>query len=568
MGLVRRDMLLMALTTVYLCTPCSPAIRAEDLAGVVKKAVEKSTLDQPGTKPFHLKATYAPSFERDAESHRNGDVEIWWESPTLWRREVRSPEFHQIEIVDGAHEWQKNEGAYFPEWLRELAVAIVRPIPLPLDVLIQRVKAADVRHLAGQTNINWDPVNGPGDAQRNGNGYVAVMDRTGQLLYTGGPGWSGQYKDFRDFHGRMVAYTVSSGYVEVTAKVSSLEDLNGVPSGFFDTSAQGGDPQPIETVVLDEAELRTNLQPGGAPFVWPPVADGPFEGVVWTAVVIDRTGQIREMIPPVADNPGVKEAADQGFRSMQFKPILRNGVPVQALGKLTVSFKTTRPAGMETFDTARNYFEQGRKASFLSAGATAPYVLHAEFQVGTPGGVQTGRYEDTWISETEWRREAWLGSSHLARSQSGEQNYVLAEGSDAGLLRLVMMIMEPLPAADTMTESDWRIRRDVVDGTNAIRVFRGPEGPNGELEPGKSQGFWFDENGHLVSSYTQGLEIRPSDAEVYGGVQVARKIDVLKDGKTGMRISVTEINPPAAVDAKSFKLKGHEWQRAFTSEVR
>jgi hypothetical protein len=71
-----------------------------------------------------------------------------------------------------------------------------------------------------------------------------------------------------------------------------------------------------------------------------------------------------------------------------------------------------------------------------------------------------------------------------------------------------------------------------------------------------------------VSSYTQGLEIRPSDAEVYGGVQVARKIDVLKDGKTGMRISVTEINPPAAVDAKSFKLKDHEWQRAFTAEVR
>jgi hypothetical protein len=36
--------------------------RADGLTGQVKKAVEKITLDQPGTKPFHLKAEYVPSF--------------------------------------------------------------------------------------------------------------------------------------------------------------------------------------------------------------------------------------------------------------------------------------------------------------------------------------------------------------------------------------------------------------------------------------------------------------------------------------------------------------------------
>ena len=38
---------------------------AENLAKDIKKAVERCTLDQPGTEPFHLKATIAPSFERD-----------------------------------------------------------------------------------------------------------------------------------------------------------------------------------------------------------------------------------------------------------------------------------------------------------------------------------------------------------------------------------------------------------------------------------------------------------------------------------------------------------------------
>jgi hypothetical protein len=199
--------------TVSLCLVACHTVpsRAEDLTGQVKKAVEKSTLDQPGTKPFHLKASYAPSRERDADSHRTGEVEIWWESPTRWRREVRSPEFHQIEIVDGSHRWEKNDGDYFPEWLSELAVALVRPVPLPMDVLLERVKTAEVRHMrlpakAGsgvsftdQTNVNWDATGKPGDVQANGTGYLALLN--GQLFYTGGPGWGGLYHDFKDFAG-------------------------------------------------------------------------------------------------------------------------------------------------------------------------------------------------------------------------------------------------------------------------------------------------------------------------------------------------------------------------------
>jgi hypothetical protein len=557
----------LAVAALCLCGLFEPPAQAEDLPGLVKKAVEKSTLDQPGTKPFHLKAAYAPSFERDKESHRTGEVEIWWESPTRWRREVRSPEFHQIAIVDGTRWWQKNDGDYFPGWLRELAVAIVQPVPLPIDVLLQRVTTAEVRHLAGQTNINWDPASASGDAQGNGKGYIALTDQTGLLLYTGGLGWGGLYHDFKNFHGRMVACTVASGYVEGTAKVTILEDLGAMPAGVFDVGAPGGDAQPLETVVVDEAELRKSLLQA-KPFVWPELTDGPLEGVVWTEVMLDRTGKIREMNPPIADNPGVKDAAEQGFRAMQFQPVMRNGVPVQVMGRLSAPFKTVRPAGVETLDSARNYFERGRKASFLAAGASAPYVLRAEFQVGTRDGVQSGRYEDTWISETEWKRAAWLGSSHAVHSQSGEKHYVLAEGTEEKVLRLVMLILEPIPAEDTMTESDWRIRRDSVHGAKTIRVFRGPEGANGELEPGKSQAYWFDESGQLVKSYTAGFEIQPLDVEVYGGVHVPRRIDVVRDGKLGLQLLVKEIGPADPAASKTFKLKGHEWQRAFTSEVR
>ena len=97
------------LTVLVAALLSSGTAQAEDLTGKVRKAAERSTLDQAGTHPFHLKAIMAPSLERDKDSGRTGEVEIRWESPTQWKREVRSPQFHQIEIVNGTHDWQENE---------------------------------------------------------------------------------------------------------------------------------------------------------------------------------------------------------------------------------------------------------------------------------------------------------------------------------------------------------------------------------------------------------------------------------------------------------------------------
>ena len=148
---------------------------------------QRSTLDQSGTKPFHLKATLAPSFERDKDSGRTGVVEIWWASPTQWKREVRSPEFHQIEVVDGARDWQKNEGDYFPEWLRETAVELIRPVP-PIDQVLEQVKTAEVRRLGPMTNLSWTTTTGTADVRNISRSSIAWQSSTGLLLYADGFG--------------------------------------------------------------------------------------------------------------------------------------------------------------------------------------------------------------------------------------------------------------------------------------------------------------------------------------------------------------------------------------------
>jgi hypothetical protein len=91
---------------------------------------------------------------------------------------------------------------------------------------------------------------------------------------------------------------------------------------------------------------------------------------------------------------------------------------------------------------------------------------------------------------------------------------------DAGLLRLVMRMMEPIPAIDTFVESDWRIKRDTVDGVRTVRVLAGYESPEGKLDPEQARGYWFDDAGLLVKTYFNGIETRRLEFEDYAGVKI------------------------------------------------
>jgi hypothetical protein len=539
----------------------------EDGVARVREAAGRSTLDQPGTKPFHLKAVLAPSNERDADSKRNGEVEIWWLSPTKFRREVRSASFSQVEIVDAASVWQKSQGGYFPEWLRETAVALVRPIP-HLDQTLANVKDADIKRLVGSTYYQWSEVSTDGNVQKGMGATVAITDSTGLLFYAGGLDWGGLYKDYQKFHNRVVAHMVSHGSPEVTAKIVVLEDFD--PSAgalLLDVTAQGADVPTLQTAVVDEPALRTHLVSKEAPS-WPTLQDGPFEGTVTTSVVVDRQGTVREIGTIVSDNQAVNDAARKSIGAMKFSPYVIDGKPVQVVSRITMPFKTERPIGIETFENAQYYFERGRRDGFLAGANKTPYVLRADFEAATSAGkVEKGQYEDACFSDTEWRREARVGNSRYVRSRNGDRRYQLAEGPDAPLLKLVLKVMEPIPAIDTFYEGDWHIRRDDVNGTKAIRVLSGYVAPDGTFDQ-KVRAYWFSDKGDLLKMHINGLDVSRLDFQGYSQVEIARRIEVRKNGALGMQIQVTDISANPETSTKFYELKGHEWTRAFTDEVR
>jgi hypothetical protein len=117
---------------------------------------------------------------------------------------------------------------------------------------------------------------------------------------------------------------------------------------------------------------------------------------------------------------------------MQFNPYIENGLPVQVYTRMTLRFKTVHPQGIESFESARTWFDRGRTIGFAATGVVKPYILRADFQaLSKAGEVVTGHYEDTWVSETQWRREATFGSSHFVRSRNRDKMYRLSEGPEA-----------------------------------------------------------------------------------------------------------------------------------------
>jgi hypothetical protein len=313
---------------------CLPLANAEDLADRVKKAAAESTLDQPGTKPFHLRAELTPSYARENAPDRTGTVEIWWKSPTEWRREVSCPIFHQVQVVKGSNIWQKNDGDYFPDWLRETAVKLIDPLPRPeLQEALSQIDGADIKHMMGSTYIEWMIPSSNGQAKSWIGATVALTDSTGLLFCDEG----GLFGDYRKFHGRTVAYKVSVGSPEVTARVTTLEELKET-AGLLDPPASGGDAQLLETVTLDEATTRKNLDPAD-PAASVEAMPGPGDGIATADVVIDRRGRVREVEVVVSPNQSLEGIARHQMETMRYKPFLRDGVPVQVITRITIAYK-------------------------------------------------------------------------------------------------------------------------------------------------------------------------------------------------------------------------------------
>jgi len=541
-------------------------IFGENWRDQIRSAVQKSTLNQPGTPPFHLRAELSPYRAGIEPADLTGTIEVWWVSPTQWKREIQSPRFHQLAIMSDGKEWQNNDRDYFPEWLREMIDDLLNPIP-DLDRVLDESGGAG----------SWQSFSSDGSVKKS---VGCGLSTPGLLTFGTCTGWGGEFSDFKPFGNRMIARTISAGEPQATARITVLEKLDPASVSFAPPANTPGSPL-IRTVLLDEVSLRKNLQASPAP-QWPAVQDGPLEGLLTTTyVLVDRTGEVRDIGMILSDSPALNNAAKDFITGLRFRPFVVNGEPVQVISRITMPFKTVRPAGIETLDSARNYFEHGRKVTSPAFSEAKPYTLTATIQVYTQSGVIQGQYTDTWKAADRWKREAKIGQSYYARSRDGEKYYMMMSGHDPvlpprlqtaarasmSISALVLSAIEPIPTTDSFYEADWRVRRDQVDGVSSIRVLRGDDPQNGVCDPEHAYAFWFDSLGRLLR-VCERVDIRYSDFADFNGAQIPRQIRVLEGDKMVVSIQINEMRPlNLDVPNKDFDLSSPPRDRSFTAAI-
>jgi len=311
----------------------------------------ESQLTLTGSKPFHLKASVVEATNLENDSYK-AEIAEYWVAPDKWRRMVKTGSFSSDTVVNGDRQSESVSGDYYPNWLRTLVAAIFNPgaplrhldftapsdNPMPASDLLCRRYSSRVGIPPAQNSI-----------------FSTVCfdgDRLGLIEL---PGYSAEYKNYRDFDGKQVARTIRE-YIEpgteLEATITELTELVPVDGSMFAVTQPAS--QPLQTATVSEEMLR-KLANGRLELKWPPTRGGKTEGTLSVYVCLDRTGKVRETYALNSDNAGMAEAAQEQLSSIQFTPAKSNDEPVQAEGILTFAYKTviSDPYPELTYEQAR-----------------------------------------------------------------------------------------------------------------------------------------------------------------------------------------------------------------------
>ncbi len=313
------------------------------LEDVVKEAASHSTLAAPGGAPFHLKAKI--SDEKTHDPRWDAEVEEWWQSPTVWRREFHSAAFSQTLIVNGKKVHEEDEGPVFPELLRNLTVELVDTVPRldELAALHQTVMKPDGKR--GQIRAKYTIQGTDGTTTKNIDASVAISRETGLMVYGGNIDWDVALHDFADFHGKQIARRLtaqSEGGPRLTAQMTLLEDLNPADAKLFVIHKATPRKKQLRVVVVPEMTMRKSGIAMPVPH-WPDIATGARTGAMAMRIVVDREGNVRSVDNYFSDNPGLQKAAQEQMMKWRFRPYLDHGTPVQVISTLTFSFVLNQP---------------------------------------------------------------------------------------------------------------------------------------------------------------------------------------------------------------------------------
>ncbi|SRR5579871_2407420 len=289
----------------------------------------QATLTRPGGTPFYLQATISEI----SDPNDRVEVEMLWVAPDKWKRKIQSQEFSQTLVVNGDKVFEQDSSDYLPLTIQVLTSAMVSPQTVldsyrPGD--FARTKANGLADESGKVCFS-------------ANGKMCGMSRNGLTESVGAAGRSLEFTDYRRFKSERVArlliYRIDHGD-SWQARVNTLGELQKHDEAGFKIENPTEKANQIRAVVVEEAELR-GLAQQPLEIIWPQVLeDNNTAGQTSYYVSLDRSGQVREVLPLGVAIERADDSARRQILKWKFKPVLRDGMPVQAESILHFSFNS------------------------------------------------------------------------------------------------------------------------------------------------------------------------------------------------------------------------------------
>jgi len=520
---------------------------------LLDRMIQRSTLAEPGGKPFYLKATITD--KDDPKSEFNGTVEEYWLSPTKWRRVIKLRDFSQTRIVTGDQVYEENNGDYFPVNDELLANEIVDPLPKSAVDLMNQLGLMGAEPGSGRGQCMAEKYfnNSEGRETRV---LLAYDCDTGLLIYLWSPTCCyGVMTDYRKFHNKLVAYATKDDPINI--RIDTLKDLNSPDESLFAINQTTPPSKRMVTENLSETQIRT-FQVSKTEVQWPQVSKNPPEKSMTVNIVIGRDGHIKEARTYSPVENAIEDAALIAVKKWTFQPHNIDGVPAQVSSSVTLPF----PAEYQKVDASqpqvRPMFDRMRIAGDLRLAGAPAFHMKASFH--SEGGSAQGTYEETWVSPMKWRREVKLNNTTVVEVRTETAFYRTFPGKYTPRVAddLIDAISFDLPGdnGSDFHDVDWSITDTKLSNLPVLRLSAGYISPQGTPDALARLYFVEGKTAFLRGRYHYSAITVFNDLQPFGQKTVARKLTILGSSADRIEITIDTLEPATNINDGIFALPG------------
>jgi hypothetical protein len=541
-----------SLFIVLFLSQLSAAANRIPVSKLLDQMIHRSTLAEPGGKPFYLKATITD--KDDVKSEFNGTVEEYWVSPTKWRRVIKLRDFSQTRIVNGDAIYEDNNGEYFPLHDEMLANEIVDPLPKSAVDLMNKLElmGAEPGSGAGQCMAEKYFNNAEGRESRV---LLAYDCKTGLLIYLWSPTCCyGVMTDYRKFHNKMVAYATKDDPINI--RIDTLRELNPPDEALFAIAEPTPPAKRMMTERVSETEATAFLA-GKTKIQWPPISKKPNGNSMSVDIVIGRDGRVKEAWSYSPVENLIEDAVLSAIKKWAFQPQNVDGVPAQVETSLNIPFPKEYQAAA-TQPEVRPIFDKMRAVSNLRLDGGPSFHMKASFR--SEDGAAKGSYEETWVSPKKWRKEVTLNDTSVVEVRTEDAFYRTFPGKYAPRLAddVADSLSFSLPGdnGSDFQDADWSTVDAKLGNLPVLRLSNGYVSSQGKPDALTVMYFVEDKTKFIRGRYHYSILTVFNDLQPFGEKTVARKLTTLGGDVNKLEITIDTLEPATSVSEGLFILSG------------